>query len=457
MGLPHLSLSTTDDVELINLSPTDISPLMSKCEIKVLYIGENRNNSFISKDVATEMAKSLRGCPIVGYFRKEKEDFADHGHKVTMDDQGVHFECMTQPYGFVDPTSKVWFQKFNDVDDFGNEIEREYLCVQGYVWTGQYEEANVALEDGGRPHSMELDEKTFQGHWAENSKNGLEFFIISDALFSKLCILGEDVEPCYEGSSITTPTHEFTVNNNDKFIKTLFSMMTDLQFALNAKGVTMENVENQNPEVQEAATPAPEATGEDTSFTEGTTPDPNATAGAEPEVQTGSENEFAKDKKEEEEKSEDNKEENKEDDKKDESKEEKKEDEEDKKKKDYSLEFEALKKELDELKTSFAALEAENKELKEFKVNTENAAKDKMIAEEFYMLSDADKAEVIEHKTEYTLDELKSKLATICFDKKVAFNKEESEEAKEQPAVTFNLNDAESNVPEWVQAVRENM
>jgi hypothetical protein len=80
-----------------------------------------------------------------------------------------------------------------------------------------------------------------------------------------------------------------------------------------------------------------------------------------------------------------------------------------------------------------------------------------MIAEEFYMLSDADKAEVIEHKTEYTLDELKSKLATICFDKKVAFNKEESEEAKEQPAVTFNLNDAESNVPEWVQAVRENM
>jgi hypothetical protein len=38
MGLPHLSLSTTDDVELINLSPTDISPLMSKCEIKVLYI-----------------------------------------------------------------------------------------------------------------------------------------------------------------------------------------------------------------------------------------------------------------------------------------------------------------------------------------------------------------------------------------------------------------------------------
>ena len=33
----------------------------------------------------------------------------------------------------------------------------------------------------------------------------MEFFIINYAVFSKLCILGDDVEPCFEGSSVTAP------------------------------------------------------------------------------------------------------------------------------------------------------------------------------------------------------------------------------------------------------------
>ena len=82
---------------------------MSSCEIKVLYIGENRNKSFITKEVAMEMSKTLRGAPIVGYYNSNKEDFSDHGEKVTIDDEGIHFECLTKPYGFVAPDAKVWF------------------------------------------------------------------------------------------------------------------------------------------------------------------------------------------------------------------------------------------------------------------------------------------------------------------------------------------------------------
>ena len=52
---------------------------------------------------------------------------------------------------------------------------------------------------------MELDENTINGDWATNYNTGMEFFIINDAIFSKLCILGEDVEPCFEGSSVTAP------------------------------------------------------------------------------------------------------------------------------------------------------------------------------------------------------------------------------------------------------------
>jgi hypothetical protein len=37
----------------------------------------------------------------------------------------------------------------------------------GYLWTGQFEEAQLAINEG-RPHSMEIDEKSLQGHWSTN-------------------------------------------------------------------------------------------------------------------------------------------------------------------------------------------------------------------------------------------------------------------------------------------------
>ena len=82
----HQSIATIDSPEFINLRPLDINPLMSECEIKVLYVGANRNRSFMSKEVATKIGETLRGAPIVGYYKKPKEDFADHGEKLTIDD-----------------------------------------------------------------------------------------------------------------------------------------------------------------------------------------------------------------------------------------------------------------------------------------------------------------------------------------------------------------------------------
>ena len=67
--MPKYRLRTISDPEFINLSPLDINPLISKCEIKVFYLGPNRNNTLIDKDTATEMSTSLRGSPIVGYFK----------------------------------------------------------------------------------------------------------------------------------------------------------------------------------------------------------------------------------------------------------------------------------------------------------------------------------------------------------------------------------------------------
>ena len=232
MSLAHQSIATINSPEFINLQPMDINPLMSSCQIKVLYIGENRNRSYISKEVATEMAKTLRGAPIVGYYKKDKQDFADHGQQMIWDDEGIHFNCLTKPYGFVAPDAKIWFQDFEDSDEFGNTKVRTYLMTTGYLWSGQFEEAQQVLEGEGKPQSMELDEKSLQGHWSTNIKEDMEFFIINDAIFSKLCILGDDVEPCFEGSAVTAPqvSASFTLDND--FKHTLFQMMEELKYAL---------------------------------------------------------------------------------------------------------------------------------------------------------------------------------------------------------------------------------
>ena len=459
----HQSFATIDSPEFINLQPLDINPLMSSCEIKVLYIGENRNRSYITKEVATEMSKTLRGAPIVGYYRQDKEDFADHGEKVTIDDQGIKFECMTVPYGFVSPDAKVWFQKFEDVDDLGNTVVREYLMTTGFLWTGQFPECKGAVEGDGKPHSMELDGNSLNGEWSKNINEDMEFFIINDAVFSKLCILGEDVEPCFEGSSITAPKVSSTFNLDDDFKQTLFSMMQDLKFALEGGQETMvlENTEKTLDKTNESVVTEFE------NVSEGQSENSDVTAQTEFEKKEDEKKEKAPaDNKESEVPAEKKKEdeeykkcEKKDYEKKEEEKEapaqtsaDEKKDEEKKEEKKFSFEeYSALEEKITSLQKEYAELETKYQALVAFKNEVEEEKKDALI-NSFYMLSDEDKKDVVENKAQYSLEDIEAKLSVICVRKKVNF---ELEDNTTDVATTFNLNDAKTeSLPAWINAVK---
>ena len=468
------SVATISSPEFVNI--TSISPFASKCEIKVLYVGENRNRTAISKEVATEMAQTLPGCPIVGYFSEKEEDFRDHGEQVIIDGDGVKFKCLTVPYGFIAPDAKIWFKEFEDTDDFGNTEIRTYLMTEGYLWTHQYEEAKKIINEG-RPQSMELDQDSMKGYWSTNSKKGVDFFIINDAIFTKLCILGEDVEPCFEGAEVTSPNVSANFTKDDNFSKTLFSMMEELKTLtyslkeINKGGEEMPVTENV---AVEPSTTEVENNAAENEFTNNENSQENLDNAGQTnteENQDTVEDQFVK-KNEEEEKKEEKKEDtsdSKEDDKKEtsdnsESKEEKKEEktdseDDDEKKKKYSLEekFSLLEQQFNELSDKYAALEKENAELASFKLNVENEQKDALI-NQFYMLSDEDKKDVIENKSNYTLDEIESKLAVICYHKKVNFTNDKEEKSVEaDPALTYNLDsDNASNLPAWLQAVENN-
>ena len=459
----HQSFATIDSPEFINLQPLDINPLMSSCEIKVLYVGENRNRSYITKEVATEMSKTLRGAPIVGYYRQDKEDFADHGEKVTIDDQGIKFECMTVPYGFVSPDAKVWFQKFEDVDDLGNTVVREYLMTTGFLWTGQFPECKGAVEGDGKPHSMELDGNSLNGEWSKNINEDMEFFIINDAVFSKLCILGEDVEPCFEGSSITAPKVSSTFNLDDNFKQTLFNMMQDLKFALEGgqEKMVLENTEKTLDKTNESVVTEFE------NVSEGQSENSDVTAQTEFEKKEDEKKEKAPaDNKESEVPAEKKKEdeeykkcEKKDYEKKEEEKEapaqtsaDEKKDEEKKEEKKFSFEeYSALEEKITSLQKEYAELETKYQALVAFKNEVEEEKKDALI-NSFYMLSDEDKKDVVENKAQYSLEDIEAKLSVICVRKKVNF---ELEDDTTNVATTFSLNDAKTeSLPAWINAVK---
>jgi hypothetical protein len=109
----HIS-TPISPAQFINVTP--INNLISKCQIKVCYIGQepNRNKSVITKEVATRMANSLPGSPIVGFYNEETQDFMGHEEEMIITDKAIEFKPLTTPYGFVDTHAKVWFQWFLD-------------------------------------------------------------------------------------------------------------------------------------------------------------------------------------------------------------------------------------------------------------------------------------------------------------------------------------------------------
>lgn len=520
--MKHTSIKLNTPCEFINITP--VNPLISKCQIKVCYVDDkpNRNKSVITKDVATEMANSLPGSPIVGFFNENTEDFEEHNRIIELSNGEFRMRDNTRPYGFVDLGARVWFQKF--LDD--GVVEREYLMTEGYLWTGQYPECKRVV-DKGNNHSMELDEKTLNATWAKDSNGKPQFFIINKAIISKLCILGEENEPCFEGSQINV-----NFSFDDGFKNTLFSMMNELkefmkeggpkvftQYAVEIgdslwnslwsyvetkypgepssycsiyriegvyedagqKFAILQNRQDQKYYRMDFSLTDVEGFVPSDALTEVTK---SYTPAAEPQfaladVEAFETNYASKKKAEEEDKN--NKSNGQNPDNKSEGNDNKKNpdngepsnksdkgdngenDDDKKKKKNYSLEdvveYTELKAQYDELQTKFAALETENNSLKEqiaplaeFKNAAEKKDKEDMIAK-FYMLSDEDKADVVENIDKYSLDDIEAKLSVICVRNKVSFDLDENN--KPNGATTFNLNNNSSeddDMPAWVKA-----
>ena len=205
-------------------SEQKISDLISKYNVRVLYLGENRNGSYFTKEVVDNMINTLGGVPVIGHYDAEKKDFLGHGDlRVIVTEEG---EVETKkvgpvPYGFIPLNPRTWWEKHVDKDS----VEREYLCTEAYLWTGRYDELSI-LKENKNNQSMELNPETSVGQWTD-MESGC-WYVFTQAEFIGLCILGQDVEPCFEGAGFTS---NFALDTS--FAEKLSAIKEELQFALN--------------------------------------------------------------------------------------------------------------------------------------------------------------------------------------------------------------------------------
>jgi len=163
-----------------NLTPLNNSAF-SKARLKIFYKGLNRNGSYITDEVAEKLLATLPGTPIVGYFDGDNDDFLGH----------VSPE-QNKPYGFVPQDMNFKWEMSLDPDG----VYRTYACTDIVLWTGRYP---IASRIVGKSHSMELNPNTVEGEWVDDGDDF--YYQFSNAEFFGLCILGDEYEPCFEGSS----------------------------------------------------------------------------------------------------------------------------------------------------------------------------------------------------------------------------------------------------------------
>ena len=161
-----------------------ISEVASKARVRIFYKGMNRNGSYITDTFAEELIKTLPYSPVKGIFDEESEDYTDHGEKRT---QG-------RAYGVVMGPNDLDFAWEKHMDEDG--VEREYACANVLLWTSLYSEANQIV---GKSQSMELYEPSIEG--SIKFINGKRCFEYTKGCFLGLQVLGENVEPCFEGSA----------------------------------------------------------------------------------------------------------------------------------------------------------------------------------------------------------------------------------------------------------------
>ena len=152
-----------------------------KVKIFIAHAGENLNYTSFSREAYV---------PIVGCVKESEDnlyDFSGHEERIIIQNDGIEFQYLGVPFGFIP-------------EEHNARIEiregKEWLVAEGYLWSKFNQSIEIFENSNGRKsQSMEIED--IVGYVDDEG-----LLHIEDAIFSALCILGDDVAPAMAGSTI---------------------------------------------------------------------------------------------------------------------------------------------------------------------------------------------------------------------------------------------------------------
>ena len=168
--------------------------------IDVMHTGANLNKTSFTKDAIDKAVPTIRNTPIPGYvvdeLDEEDKDFKGHEHELRITDKDVKYVYAGQAYGVIpESCNPRWIVK-----DDGTGIEREYLRVDGLIWTKFSDPVDIFTRDGTKNHSVELTDMAC----GPADKNGN--VPVGSFKFDGCCILSTTdpkIQPAMTGSCVT--------------------------------------------------------------------------------------------------------------------------------------------------------------------------------------------------------------------------------------------------------------
>ena len=184
--------------------------------IDVLHTGLNYNGSIFDKEVVDANIETIKNTPILGFITEvpyDDKDFKGHEYVITKTDKdGIVRKYIGSAYGVIpESCNPRWITKTTD-----SGVEREFLQVDGILWTKFKDATDIMLEDVEKPESMELYPYDIDGY--ENDDGD---FVFTKFSFDGCCILGSTVEPAKKKKKIEV---RFTMSD---FVKSIQSELND--------------------------------------------------------------------------------------------------------------------------------------------------------------------------------------------------------------------------------------
>lgn len=233
--------------------------------IDVMHTGANLNKTSFTKDAINKAVPTIRNTPILGYvvdeLDEEDKDFKGHEHELRITDKDVKYVYAGQAYGVIpESCNPRWIVK-----DDGTGIEREYLRVDGLIWTKFSDPVDIFTRDGTKNHSVELTDMAC----GPADKNGN--VPVGSFKFDGCCILSTtdpSIKPAMTGSCVTanfsveditaqirdrlyeyqTIQQNYTAQNNNPSDKEKGD--TTLMNENEKNSVVTENATTKNPEIE---------------------------------------------------------------------------------------------------------------------------------------------------------------------------------------------------------------